>query len=57
MNSFRSLVYPSAEANTTGLVCRDSGFVQVAFAESALATAVPAGMNFGMRVCRPQSTP
>ena len=30
MNSFRSLVYPSAEANTTGLVCRDSGFVHVA---------------------------
>lgn len=34
MNSFRSLVYSSTELNATGLVCRDSGFVQVAFWES-----------------------
>ena len=31
MNSFRSLVYSSTELNATGLVCRDSGFVHVAF--------------------------
>ncbi len=28
MNSFRPLVYPFAEANATGSVCRDSGLVQ-----------------------------
>jgi len=37
MNSFRSLVYPSAETNTTGLVCRDSGFVHVALPETLAA--------------------
>jgi hypothetical protein len=28
MNSFRPLVYPAAEPNATGQVCRDSGLVQ-----------------------------
>ncbi len=34
MNSFRPLVYTSAKASTTGLVCRDSGFVHVGISES-----------------------
>ena len=34
MNSFRSLVYPSASTNATGLGCRDSGLVQVLISEA-----------------------
>jgi hypothetical protein len=33
MNSFRPLVYPSAEANATGSGCRDSGLVQASITE------------------------
>ena len=38
MNSFRSLVYPSARSNATGLICRDSGLVQVAISEKCQST-------------------
>lgn len=34
MNSFRSLVYPSARSNATGLICRDSGLVHVVLSET-----------------------